>query len=72
MNCSDFMKHSAKDDFAERVRVNQRELASKLRERFDYIVCGAGTSGCVVAVRLASDRRRTFCCFKLVGLTRRK
>ena len=42
-------------DFMERVRVNQRELLSELRTRFDYIVCGAGTSGCVVAARLAAD-----------------
>ena len=43
------------EDFAARVRANQQELASKLRTRFDYIVCGAGTSGCVVAARLAAD-----------------
>src|SRR5215470_6761084 len=49
------MKHSTQEDFAERVRVNQQDLASKLRATFDYIVCGAGTSGCVVAARLASD-----------------
>src|SRR5499427_2581228 len=49
------MKHSTQEDFAERVRVNQEDLASNLKMRFDYIVCGAGTSGCVVAARLASD-----------------
>src|SRR6516165_6484445 len=49
------MKNSTQEDFAERVRVNQQDLASKLRARFDYIVCGAGTSGSVVAARLASD-----------------
>lgn len=43
------------EKFAERVRTNQQELASKLPTRFDYIVCGAGTSGCVVAARLAAD-----------------
>ena len=42
-------------DFRERVRVNQQRLSSKLRTRFDFIVCGAGTSGCVVAARLAAD-----------------
>ncbi len=41
--------------FAERVRKNQQELLLNLESRFDYIVCGAGTSGCVVAARLASD-----------------
>ena len=49
------MKNSTQEDFAERVRVNQLDLASKLRTKFDYIVCGAGTSGSVVAARLASD-----------------
>jgi len=42
-------------EFAERVRINQQRLSSELRTRFDYIVCGAGTSGCVVAARLAAD-----------------
>ena len=49
------MKNSTQEDFAERVRINQQDLASKLKARFDYIVCGAGTSGSVVAARLASD-----------------
>src|SRR6516164_4780607 len=49
------MKNRAQEDFAERVRINQQDLASKLKARFDYIVCGAGTSGSVVAARLASD-----------------
>ena len=48
------MKHT-QEGFAERARVNQQDLASKLRARFDYMVCGAGTSGCVVAARLASE-----------------
>ena len=43
------------EDFAARVRANQQQLASQLPTRFDYIVCGAGTSGCVVAARLAAD-----------------
>jgi choline dehydrogenase len=51
------MKHSVQEDFAERVRINQQKLSSELRTRFDYIVCGAGTSGCVVAARLAADLR---------------
>lgn len=49
------MNHNEQEDFAERVRVNQQKLSSELRTRFDYIVCGAGTSGCVVAARLAAD-----------------
>ena len=42
-------------DFAERVRANQRRLSSEIGTRFDYIVCGAGTSGSVVAARLAAN-----------------
>src|SRR5262249_4601048 len=41
--------------FAARVRANQRELTSEIGTKFDYIVCGAGTSGSVVAARLAAD-----------------
>jgi hypothetical protein len=44
-----------REDFAARVRANQQRLVSKLPARFDYIVCGAGASGCVVAGRLAAD-----------------
>src|SRR5215467_10894789 len=49
------MAHNSQQAFAERVRANHQKLASELRTRFDYIVCGAGTSGCVVAARLAAD-----------------
>ena len=37
------MRHIVQEDFAERVRTNQQQLASNLPTRFDYIVCGAGT-----------------------------
>jgi choline dehydrogenase len=49
------MKPEELDTFDARVRANQQKLASDLRTSFDYIVCGGGTSGSVVAARLAAD-----------------
>ena len=49
------MRHDTKEDFAERVRANQQKRPSEFGTRFDYIVCSADTSGCVVAARLAAD-----------------
>lgn len=42
-------------DFAERVRLNQRKLCSDLKPQYDFIVCGSGSSGSVVARRLAEN-----------------
>src|ERR1700731_1863022 len=42
-------------DFAERVRANQQKLRSNLRSHYDFIVCGSGSSGSVVARRLAEN-----------------
>jgi choline dehydrogenase len=42
-------------EFAQQVRVNQAKLAFELRPQYDFIVCGSGSSGSVVARRLAES-----------------
>jgi choline dehydrogenase len=42
-------------DFAERVRGNQRKLREGLSSLYDFIVCGSGSSGSVIARRLAEN-----------------
>ena len=45
----------AGQDFAKRVYANQKKLRSNLKAEYDFIVCGSGSSGSVVAGRLAEN-----------------
>jgi choline dehydrogenase len=42
-------------EFAGRVRRNQQQLGADLKSQYDVIVCGSGSSGSVVARRLAEN-----------------
>lgn len=42
-------------DLAQRVRQNQAQLVRNLKNQYNFIVCGAGSSGSVVARRLAEN-----------------
>jgi choline dehydrogenase len=42
-------------NFVERVRTNQQKLTADLKPHYDFIVCGSGSSGSVVARRLAEN-----------------
>ena len=41
---------------ADAIAKNQQALAANLRKSYDYIVCGAGSSGSFVARRLAENK----------------
>jgi len=49
------MEDTVEQDFEERIGRKHQKLSSDPKMIFDYIVCGAGTSGCVVAARLAAE-----------------
>src|SRR5215468_9958434 len=51
------LEQNGRKDFALRARLNQQKLTSNLKSHYDFIVCGAGTSGCVVAAKLAADSK---------------
>ena len=47
--------HDTSADFAQRIGETQRRLANDLKSDYDYVICGAGTSGSVLAARLCED-----------------
>ena len=53
-------------DFAERVRLNQQKLTAKLEPYYDFIVCGSGSSGSVVARQQAENPDVSYRCLAFI------
>jgi hypothetical protein len=50
-----FKSDASAAEFTQRVQANQRKLRSELKSHYDFIVGGSGSSGSVVAGRLAEN-----------------
>lgn len=62
-------RFAASPDFTERVRANQLELSSALKPQYHFIVCGSGSSGSVVARRLAENSDSACFCWRQAAAT---